>query len=82
MNENKYKKGVSTLDKCQPHQRGQIYFRVRNAVALISRCVHFVMTEMVEKSEKRRRGGGNMKFNFLPKVTIPKRIKADSLVKQ
>lgn len=55
MNEIKYKKGISTLDKCQPHQSGKIYFRVRNAVAFISRYIHFVMSEMVEKSEKRRR---------------------------
>lgn len=60
------------MDKHQTHQRGQIYFTVRNALALISCCEHFVTREMVEESEEQE--GENTKFNFLPKLTIPKVI--------
>lgn len=63
--------------------QGQLYFRIRNALALISRCVHFVTSKRVEKERNRERDKEEeretMKFNFLPKVTIPKRIKVDTL---
>lgn len=62
---------------------GQIYFGVRNALALISRCAHLDTSKRVEKERNRRRDKEeerkNMKFNFLPKVTIPRRIKVDIL---
>lgn len=55
----------------------QIYFRVRNALALISRCAHFDTSKRVEKERLMERE--KMKSNFLPKVTIPKRIKVNTL---
>ena len=52
-------------------------------MALISRCTHFDTSKRVEKERRAGRDKEeereNMKFNFLPKVTIPKRIKVDTL---
>lgn len=76
MKENIYKKRLFNLGQTPTSSEGA----VRNALALISCCKHFVTSEIVEKSEEQE--GENPKFNFLPKVTIPKRIKGDSLVKQ
>lgn len=63
----------------------EMYCRVRNASALISRCAHFDTSKRLEKGGVpcAGKGGGEstrrkMKFNFLPKVTALRR-NADSL---
>lgn len=52
-------------------------------MALISRCAHFDTSKRLEKERRTERDKEgereNMKFNFVPKVTIPKRIKVYTL---